>query len=54
MSEIQLSDRIKMAHSIKVESAVRRKLALRVSWYDVKGESHTQIYSLEEGSVIEL
>ena len=54
MSEIQLSDRIKMAHSIKVESAMRRKLVLRVSWYDVKGQSHTQKYSLEEGSVIEL
>jgi len=53
MSEIQLSDRIKMAHAIKVESAMRGKLALRVSWYDVKGGSHTQKYSLDEGSVIE-
>ena len=53
MSEIQLSERIKMAHSIKVESAMRGKLALRVSWYDIKGGSHTQKYSLEEGSVIE-
>lgn len=53
MSEIQLQDRIKMAHTIKVESATRRKLGLRISWYDVHGENHTEKYSLDEGSRLE-
>ncbi|WP_268541546.1 hypothetical protein [Candidatus Nitrosotenuis cloacae] len=53
MSEAKLSDRIKMAHTIEIHSAIRRKLAMSVSWYDVHGESHTQQYSLDEGSVIE-
>ena len=53
MSEIQLQDRIKMAHTIEVESATRRKLGLKISWYDVHGENHTQEYSLNEGSKIE-
>ena len=54
MSETQLGDRIKMAHTIEVESAMRRKVALKISWYDVHGENHTQNYSLNEGSTIEL
>ncbi|MBA4455008.1 MAG: hypothetical protein H2B05_08770 [Nitrosopumilaceae archaeon] len=54
MSEVQLSDRIRMAHTIEVESATRKKVALKVSWYDVHGKNHTQNYSLNEGSTIEL
>ena len=54
MNEGQLGDRIKMAHTIKVESAMRRKVALKISWYDVHGENHIQHYSLNEGSTIEL
>jgi len=53
MNEPKLSDRIRMAHTIEVHSAVRRRLAISVSWYDVHGETHTQLYSLDEGSVIE-
>lgn len=53
MSEAKLSDRIRMAHTIQIQSAVRRRLAISVSWYDVHGDSHTQVYSLDEGSVIE-
>ena len=53
MSEMQLVDRIKSAHTIKVTSAMRRNLALEVSWYDVHGKSHTQEFSVKEGSVIE-
>lgn len=53
MNETRLSDRIKMAHTIEIHSAVRRKLAISVSWYDVHGESRTQKYSLDEGSIIE-
>jgi len=47
MSELQLSDRIKMAHTIEIESATRRKLGLKISWYDVHEENQTQEYSLE-------
>jgi hypothetical protein len=54
MNEEQLSERIKMAHTIEVESAVRRKVALKVSWYDIHGENHSNHYSLNEGSTIEL
>jgi hypothetical protein len=54
MREMLLSDRIRMAHTIEVKSAVKRKLALNISWYDVHGESHTQQYSIDEGSIIEL
>ncbi|NIM25248.1 MAG: hypothetical protein GTN35_01935 [Nitrososphaeria archaeon] len=54
MSEKPISDRIKMAHTIEIESAMRRKVALKVSWYDVHGKNHTQHYSLVEGSTIEL
>lgn len=54
MSEIQLSDRIKMAHTIEIKSATRKKLGLKISWYDVHGGNHTQEYSLSEGSKIEL
>jgi len=54
MSEVQLSDRIKMAHTIEVESAMRRKVLLKISWYDVHGENHSQNYSLNEGSTVEL
>ena len=54
MNEEQLGDRIKMAHTIEVESAMRRKVGLKISWYDVHGENHTQNYSLNEGSTVEL
>lgn len=54
MREVQLSDRIRMAHTIQIESASRRKVDLKVSWYDVHGKNHTQHYSLNEGSTIEL
>jgi len=54
MNEVQLCDRIRMAHTIEVESAMRRKVSLKISWYDVHGENHTQNYSLNEGSTIEL
>ena len=54
MKEMQLGDRIKMAHTIKIQSASKRKVELKVSWYDVHGKNHTGQYSLEEGSKIEL
>ena len=54
MNEMQIGDRIKMAHTIEVKSATKRKLALKISWYDVHGKNHTGQYSIDEGSKIEL
>ncbi len=54
MNEIQLGDRIKMAHTLEVKSATKRKLELKISWYDVHGKNHTGQYSIDEGSKIEL
>ena len=54
MNELPVEDRIKTAHTLEVESAVRRRLALKISWYDIHGKNHTKTYSLKEGSVIEL
>ncbi len=42
-----------MAHTIEVESATRKELGLKISWYDAYGENQTQEYSLGEGSIIE-
>ena len=53
MKELQLSDRIQMAHTIEVGSATQKELGLKVSWYDAYGESQTQEYSLSRGSIIE-
>ena len=53
MKKLQLSDRIQMAHTIKVESAVKNELGLKISWYDAYGENQTQEYSLSKGSIIE-
>jgi len=53
MKELQLSDRIQMAHTIEVGSATQKELGLKVSWYDAYGESQTQVYSLSKGSIIE-
>ena len=53
MKKVELSDRIKMAYEIKVTSAMRRKLALEVSWYDVHGDSHTEKFSVDQGQTIE-
>ena len=52
MKELQLSDRIQMAHTIEVESATRNELGLKISWYDACGENQTQGFSLSKGSII--
>lgn len=53
MKELRLSDRIQMAHTIEVESATQKELALKISWYDMYGENQTQEYFLSKGSIIE-
>jgi len=52
MKELQLSNRIQMAHTIEVESAANKELGLKISWYDAFGENQTQKYSLTKGSII--
>ena len=51
--EKPIQDRLKHASCITVESAVRNKVNLNVSWYDVHGEEQSQKYSISAGSIIE-
>jgi len=53
MNKFQISDRLKMAESMKIERASRGKVSMKVSWFDVKGKRHSQSYSLNEGEQIE-
>ena len=51
--EKPIQDRLKQASSITVESALRNKVNLNVSWYDVHGEQQNQKFTISAGSVIE-
>ena len=53
IQEKPIQDRIKQASYITVESALRNKVILNISWYDVHGEEQTQKYTISAGSVIE-
>jgi len=53
IQEKPIQDRIKQASCITVESALRNKVILNISWYDVHGEEQTQKYTISAGSVIE-
>ncbi len=53
IQERPIQDRLKQASCITVESAVRNKVNLNVSWYDIHGEEQSQKYSISAGSVIE-
>lgn len=53
VKEKPIQDRLKHASRITVESAVRNKVNLNVSWYDVHGEEQSQKYSIPAGSTIE-
>lgn len=48
-----IQDRLRQASHITVQSAVRNNVSLKVSWYDVHGESQSQEYTIPAGSVIE-
>jgi len=51
--EKPIQNRLRQASSITVESALRNKVNLNVSWYDVHGEEQSQRYVISSGSVIE-
>ena len=53
MSNLQISDHLKMADTMKIEKASRGKVSMKVSWFDVKGKKHYQSYSLNEGEQVE-
>ncbi len=53
IQEKPIQDRLKNASCITVESALRNKVNLNVSWYDVHGQEQNQKYSISAGSVIE-
>ena len=48
-----IQDRLRQASHITVESAVRNKTVLNISWYDIHGNSQSQKYTLPAGSTIE-
>jgi len=48
-----IQDRLRQASCIKVESALRNKVDLNVSWYDIHGKEQSQKYTISAGSVIE-
>jgi len=53
MNKLEISDRLKMAESMRIEKASRGKVSMKISWFDVKGKRHYQSYSLNEGEQIE-
>jgi len=53
IQEKPIQDRLLQASHIIVESVLRNKVKLNVSWYDVHGEQQNQRYSISEGSVME-
>ncbi len=53
IQEKPIQDRLRHASCITVESALRNKVNLNISWYDVHGEERNQKYTISAGSVIE-
>ncbi len=53
MNKLEISDRLKMAETMRIEKASRGKVSMKISWLDVKGKRHYQSYSLNEGEQIE-
>lgn len=51
--EKPIQHRLRQASCITVESALRNKVNLNISWYDVHGEEQSQKYSISAGAVIE-
>ena len=48
-----IQDRLRQASCITIESAIRNKVNLNISWYDIHGEEQNQKYSISAGSIIE-
>jgi hypothetical protein len=53
IQEKPIQDRLRQASCITVESALRNKVNLNISWYDVHGDEQSQKYTISAGSVIE-
>jgi len=53
IQEKPIQGRLKNASCITIESVLRNKVNLNVSWYDVHGQEQNQKYSISAGSVIE-
>ncbi|KEQ55823.1 hypothetical protein AAA799E16_00799 [Marine Group I thaumarchaeote SCGC AAA799-E16] len=51
--EKPIQDRLRQASHITIESALRNKVHLNISWYDVHGEQQSQKYTVSAGSTIE-
>ncbi len=45
--------KLRQASSITVESSLRNKVNLNVSWYDIHEEEQNQRYVISSGSIIE-
>jgi hypothetical protein len=53
ITEKSIQDRLRQASHITVESALRNKVNLNITWYDVHGEQQSQKFTISAGSVIE-
>lgn len=53
IQEKPIQDRLRQASCITIESALRNKVNLNISWYDVHGDEQSQKYTISAGSVIE-
>ncbi len=53
IQEKPIQDRLRQASCITIESALRNKVDLNISWYDIHGKEQSQKYTISAGSVIE-
>ena len=53
IQEKPIQDRIRQASCITIVSALRNKVNLNITWYDVHGTEQSQKYTISAGSVIE-
>ncbi len=51
--EKPIQDRLRQASHITVESALRNKVNLNISWYNIHGEQQSQKYTIAAGTRIE-
>ena len=51
--EKPIQDRLRQASHITVESALRNKVNLNISWYNIHGEQQNQKYTIAAGTMIE-
>ena len=51
--EKPIQDILRQASHITVESALRNKVNLNISWYNIHGEQQNQKYTIAAGTMIE-